>query len=173
MKKRNLRKLAVLGLSTGLFLANQVNAKQNQEDMQQSLLLAQSKCSGPNGCGGLTAMRDTPSAHDDINPNDGNLGYHLMTEDELLLELDPQGIALYESLNEEGKALARYVASQRCNGTNKCAGLNACQTDKNDCAGKGSCKGTGKCAFSDKNLAVKVVANKMAKKRQQAINPRH
>ena len=41
------------------------------------------------------------------------------------------GEALYNSLNAEGKALARQVASQRCNGTNECRGLNACQTETN------------------------------------------
>ncbi|KIA76456.1 hypothetical protein [Parachlamydia acanthamoebae] len=98
----------------------------------------------------------------------GNMGYHLMTEDELLLELSPQGVSLYNSLDSKGKELARYVASQRCMGSNACKGLNACQTDKNACAGKGSCKGKGKCALADKNLAVKLVVDKMADKRKEA-----
>ncbi|MBS4167863.1 hypothetical protein [Parachlamydia sp. AcF125] len=98
----------------------------------------------------------------------GNMGYHLMTEDELLLELSPEGVSLYNSLDEKGKELARYVASQRCTGTNACRGLNACNTDQNACAGKGKCKGQGKCAFADKNLAVKLVVQHMAEKRKQA-----
>jgi hypothetical protein len=44
-------------------------------------------------------------------------------------------------------------------------------TYKNSCAGKGSCKGQGKCAISYKNLAVKLVYNKMAAKRAKLQNP--
>ncbi len=143
-------------------------------------------CKGKNGCGSnLTADRDqpgtanspyqSPSASDSNkkkpDPNDGNLGYHLLSEDELMLELNEEGIKMYKSLSPEGKALALRVASARCGKTNECAGLNACQTDKNDCAGKGSCRGQGKCGMSDKNLAVKVVYNKMMKeKRSRAMN---
>lgn len=92
-----------------------------------------------------------------------------MTEDELLLELNDEGYKLYMSLDAEGKELARKVASTRCNASNECKGLNACKTDKNECAGKGQCKGQGKCAVSDKNLAVQLVAKKMAEKRAKAL----
>lgn len=108
-----------------------------------------------------TPKNDKPAA----DPAYGNMGYHLMTEDELLLELNDDGIKLYNSLDAEGKALAREVASARCNGTNKCSGLNACAGPNNSCAGQGKCQGQSKCAFSDKNLVVKLVAEKMAKKR--------
>lgn len=106
----------------------------------------------------------------EVDPNSENMGYYLMSEDELLLELNDEGTKIYKSLSPEGKKLAREVASQRCNGTNSCKGLNACQTDQNSCAGKGSCKGKSKCAISDKNLAVKLVAKKMAEKRNGALN---
>lgn len=106
------------------------------------------------------------SAYD---PNSENMNYHLMTEDELLLELNDDGIKQYKSLSPEGKALAREMASASCNNTNSCRGHNACQTDSNACAGKGSCKGRGKCAFSDKNLAVRIAAEQMAQKRNQSL----
>ena len=105
----------------------------------------------------------------DSNANDSNLGYHLMTEDELMLELNDEGIKMFKSLTPEGKKLALQVASMRCAKTNPCAGMNACATDKNSCAGKGSCKEQGKCALSDKNLAVKLVYQKMYNKRVNAI----
>lgn len=108
------------------------------------------------------------SAQNEPDPNEGNLGYHLMSQDELLLELNPEGTKLYNSLDAKGKELARQVASQRCQGSNACKGLNACATDKNQCAGKGDCKGKGKCAVADKNLAVKLVADKLAKERAKA-----
>lgn len=111
---------------------------------------------------------DTPAksaADKEQDPSYGNLGYHLMTEDELSLELNDEGMKLFQTLDAEGKALALKVASQRCAQTNFCKGLNACATDQNKCAGEGDCKGKGKCGFADKNLAVKVVAKKMAQKR--------
>lgn len=148
MKNKKLKELALLGLTTGLLVnapayATAANSKKTPS----------------------TSAKQAATTQDD--PNKGNLGYHLMTEEELLLELTDEGTQLYNGLTPEGKALARFVASQRCNGSNECKGLNACQTDTNKCAGQGKCKGTSKCAFSDKNLAVKVVAKKMAEKRSK------
>ncbi len=147
MKKRDMKKIALIGLSTGFLISSQLHGAVVEK-----------------------AKDAKESATDDYN--DGNMGYHLMTEDELLLELNPEGAKLYKSLDPKGKELVRFVASQRCNGTNACKGLNACQTDKNACLGKGACKGQGKCAISDKNLAVKVVADKlkMADKRNNALS---
>ncbi len=146
MKKNEMRKMALIGLSTGLLISSGLSA----------ITLDKEKVG---------------KAADPKDANDGNVGYHLMTEDELLLELNSDGTALYKSLDPKGKELARFVASMHCNGSNACKGLNACQTDKNDCAGKGACKGKGKCAISDKNLAVKLVAEKqkMENKRSQAL----
>ena len=142
-------------------------------------------CSGSkNGCSTLTAERDQPNGttspfqspatdakQKKSDANDGNLGYHLLTEKELMLELNAEGIKMYNSLTPEGKATVLRVASARCGNSNECAGLNACQTAKNECAGKGSCKGQGKCALADKNLAVKIVYNKLMKeKRSRAMN---
>lgn len=186
MKKKKLNQLALLGVTSGLMAIcpskgtarEALNAKDPspaslQECYKPNYLLAAYECNGPNGCPGTKSKKPSSksSASDEIaakEPDQGNLGYHLYTEDELLLELNEKGTALYNSLDAEGKALARLVASQRCDHTNACKGLNACQTDKNKCAGKGSCKGESKCAFSDKNLAVQVVADKMAKKRAEA-----
>lgn len=148
MQKRNLKKLAVLGLASGLLAASHLNAAEATKPDNKT-----------------TDTKGPSSA----NPDDGNLDYHLMTEDELLLELSPKGAQLYKSLDAEGKALALKVASQRCNGTNECKGLNACKTDKHDCAGLGECNSQSKCAFSDKNLAVKVVSKYMEQKRAKAL----
>lgn len=141
-------------------------------------------CSGKNGCNGAIAEnephksltspapipKDSKGSKGKVdpqsNPNDQNIGYHLMTDDELTLELNDEALKIYQQMTPEAKALTRLVASARCNGTNECKGLNACKTETNQCAGKGSCKGQGKCAFSDKNLAVRVVAEQMKAKRQ-------
>lgn len=146
MQKRNLKQLAILGLASGLLAASHLNAQ------------------GPDKSN--TTDSKGPSSD---RPEDGNLDYHLMTEDELLLELNPKGVQLYKSLDDEEKLLARKVASQRCNGTNECKGLNACKTDKHDCAGLGQCNSQSKCAFSDKNLAVKVVSKYMEQKRANIL----
>jgi hypothetical protein len=139
MKKHDLKRLALMGLISGLTFNFPANAEGDKSEYAVDA------------------------------DEDGNRGYYLMSEDDLLLELNKEGTATYNKLSPEGKVLARKVASQRCNGTNECKGLNACKTDDNDCAGKGSCKGKSKCAFSDKNLAVKVVAEKMAAKRSEAL----
>lgn len=139
MKKCDLKILALLGLASGIMIQQPMHAADSKSEY---------------------------SADDDYG---GNRGYHLMDEDELQLELNDEGTKLYNQLSPEGKILAREVASQRCNGMNKCKGLNACKTDANECAGKGACKGKSKCAFSDKNLAVKVVSDHMAAKRKEAL----
>lgn len=108
----------------------------------------------------------TDDKKDEYDPNDQNIGYHVLSEEELTLELNDDSLKIYQKMSPEAKELTRLVASARCNKTNECRGLNACKTDTNDCAGKGSCKGTGKCAISDKNLAVKLVQDKMEAKRQ-------
>lgn len=152
MKTTDLKKLALTGLTTGAVLLQTVQAQDKTPDSWQisSLLAANtSKSSSP-------------------DPNEGNLGYHLMTEEELLLELNADGQRMYNEMDAANKKLAREVASQRCGNANECKGLNACKTDKNDCAGKGSCKGQGKCSLADKNLAVRLVYNKMMEKRAAA-----
>jgi hypothetical protein len=140
MKKQDLQKLALLGLFSGLILTQQAQAESNTKE---------------------SPLQDAAA---------GNMGYFLMTEDDLMLEVNQENWDLFQSLSPEGKKLALKVASQRCNNTNECKGLNACKTDSNECAGKGGCKGTSKCAFADKNLAVKVVADQMAKKRKGLTN---
>ncbi len=163
MKKVDLKKLALLGLAGGIVLAKATLyaevSPENQQIQILNLLAAQdssskssSKSSNPSG------------ATSAIDPNDGNLNYHLMSDDELLLELNADGQRMYNAMDASNKKLARDVASSRCANTNFCKGLNACKTDKNSCAGQASCKGQGKCGIADKNLAVRLVYNKMMKK---------
>lgn len=158
MKKKDWKKIAIMGLSTGAILSMPLLAETKGKS-ESSSKQSESKVS------------ESSSEDVDDESADGNLGYHLMTEDELLMQLSPKGIEMYKSLDAEGKGLALLVASARCNGMNPCKGLNACQTKKNECAGKGECKGQGKCAASDKDLAVKLVRDKMASKRAK-ISPK-
>lgn len=147
MKKNSLKKLAILGIASGLCVVQGIEAQ------------GQVKAPAPT----------TEKTDDATDPNGGNLGYYLMTEKELTDELNDDGYKLYQSLSPEGKKIALEIASARCNGTNECKGRNACKTDKNDCAGKGSCKGQSKCAVSDKNLAVKLASQVMANKRAETL----
>jgi len=93
-------------------------------------------------------------------------------ETELMSQLNPQGKTAYLSLSPEGKKLALQLAQQSCKGKNSCKGLNSCKTDSNQCAGKGGCKGQTPGPFKDKNTAVKVAAQKMAEKREGALQPK-
>lgn len=143
---KTLSKLMLTGIATGTLLAHLAQAADGESK----------KSNGPKSLMELA------------KENDGNVNYELMTEDDLLLQLNSEGTKIYNSLSPEGKKMAIHVASAACNGTNLCKGLNACATDTNKCAGQGQCKGQGKCSFSDKNLAVKLVAKKMAEKRTEA-----
>lgn len=161
MKKRDLKKLALLGIAGGIVLANSIEAEEKSDDYQikiSSLLAANTSTS--------SHQKSTDSSTPE-DPNAGNLGYHLMSEDELLLELNDEAQRMYNSMDATNKKLAREVASARCANTNACKGLNACKTAKNSCAGQASCKGQGKCGMADKNLAVRIVYNKMMKKNSE------
>lgn len=147
MKRLHLTPLIVAGITSGM-LAVQIHVLANKD-----------KNTDP----------PTSDFMELVSSSSGNITYHLMTEDELLLELNEEGAYLYHTLSPQGKELALKIASRSCNNTNDCAGQNACRTAKNKCAGQGECKGTTICAFSDKNLAIKVAAKKMPEKRNQAL----
>jgi len=106
----------------------------------------------------------------DADRNDKH-AHMAMKENELMGQLNAQGKASFQSMSTEGKTLALKVANGTCKGNNECKGLNSCSGNNHDCAGKGGCKGTGNGNFKDKNVAVKLVAAKMAEKRATATQP--
>ncbi len=140
MKKSELKKLALLGLSTGVLLTSQ-NAFAAEADLSPT------------------------SSKEEIEKD-----YHLMSDAELREKLDANGLKLYDSLDAEGKALARSVASQRCQGMNACKGLNSCKTDTHACQGQGTCKAKGKCVVLNKNDAVKMVHDKVMKEKRSKLS---
>lgn len=148
MKKRELSQLMLAGIVSGMALSQQT-------------LLAQAAASSSEDNASKSEFLEL------IARTNGNITARSLTEDDLLLELNEENAKLYRSLSPEGQQLALKLASRGCNGMNDCRGENACATDKNKCLGLGQCKGQTKCAFSDKNLAVKVAAKKMASKRQE------
>lgn len=142
MKKNQLKKLALLGLSSGILLSS-----------QSAFGVASEADLNPN------------SSKEDIEAN-----YHLLTDAEMREKLDAEGLKLYNSLDEQGKALARSVASQRCQGMNACKGLGSCKTDSNSCQGQNDCKAKGKCVVLNKNDAVKMVHEKIMKEKRAKLN---
>lgn len=174
MKKKNLKKLALFGIAGGVIVSSQGNVQAGQDinsDAFAGLLAAGCGAHGcnhtpPSGSGsrGMVAITDDGAQQDG---QDYSSSGQLMTEDQLMSQLNDQGKQMYNSLSPEGKALAIKLASRSCKGTNDCKGLGACKTNEHSCAGKNSCAGTSKCSFKDKNLAVKVAAQKMSEKRSQ------
>ena len=146
MKRKNLHNLMLTGIASGLLTAQVLSAEAAKNEKAK------------------------PGFLELIAQTGGNITEKDLTEEELLEELNPEGIKVYNSLTPDGKKLALNLASRACNGNNDCKGQNACATDKNSCEGKGSCKGQTKCAFSDKNHAVKMAAKIMAEKRMKAQN---
>lgn len=187
MQKKRITQLALLGLTHGL-LTNAVVEAHSQSSSSYAHETSYAKSGCPGGCPGKkTAALDVnqrgpklqdpskvtaKSPPEQLDPSNGNLGYHLFTEDELLVELSEEGANQYKALTPEGKTLAIELASQRCGGTNSCKGRNACKTDSNNCAGLGACKGQSKCALSDKDLAVKIASKLMADKRAASLGGR-
>lgn len=147
MKRKNLTHLMVTGITSGLFVLSFSSHALANQDPEFSKWIEK------------------------IESTDGNITFKAFTDEDLLLQLNESTAALYRSLSPEGKALAREIASRSCNGTNTCKGTNACRTDKNACLGQGPCKGLSKCSISDKNLAVKLAAKVMAKKRAALQQP--
>lgn len=167
MKRSTLKKLAAIGLMSGLAVACQnesgnagqggANDKNSPSNSNQNTQQKQQQ--GTNGKNTNSSMSQKQAAK--IIP----VVDTVMSEEELLKTLNDKGKALYYTLDNEGKQLARELASQSCAGHNKCKGLNSCKSANNECAGLGSCKGTSACGFSDKNTAVKVAVKHMAEKR--------
>ena len=117
---------------------------------------------------GLVAACGTNEGHDHPNGSH-NEEAALMTEAELLSKLNARSRALYDSMDEEGKDLARQIASHSCKGQNACKGLNTCKSEQNACAGKGGCGGESTCK-AEPDLAVKIAAQHMAEQREEALD---
>ncbi|BBI17893.1 hypothetical protein [Neochlamydia sp. S13] len=172
MNKKDLKKLALLGITGGVMMASQGSVYADTSDhLATPGVLMASGC-GAGTCGnqgkpssGLNReSRIIAEADESLKSSSST---QLMTEDQLKSQLNEQGKENYNSLNAEGKALAQKLASRTCKGNNDCKGLNSCKTEEHSCAGKGSCAGSSACNFKDKNLAIKVAAQKQAEKRAQ------
>lgn len=75
MKKRDLSKLALLGLTAGVMVAGQTGVEAIQEGVSFDVnsLLAKPHCKGKNGCGGFMAERDVaPTAQESKSEDEDN-----------------------------------------------------------------------------------------------------
>lgn len=142
MKKTNLKKITFAGITAGTFFLAQTHAEINKTN-------------------------DKPTQdHKNLTSRSKE---NQLTEKQLLFQLNSDVRAIYQQLDQEGKALALKLANQTCKGQNDCKGLNSCETLHNACSGQGNCKGTSPGPFKDNNDAVKVAAKHMSKKRESLM----
>lgn len=64
MKKNEMKRLALLGITAGVLMANQsgLEALENENSIDLEHMIAKPKCKAHGGCGGLTASRDLNSS---------------------------------------------------------------------------------------------------------------
>lgn len=168
MKEEHLKKLAVIGLTTGLLISphKPLIAKEALSIINQNLTLLADASSEKTDSKKESGQVDKETNELIEKSEAQNLNYHKVTEDELYGLVNTKTWQLYQSLDPVGKALALKIASQTCNNQNDCKHQNACQTASNPCAGKGDCKAKSKCNMSDKNIAVKIAAQVMEERRK-------
>ncbi|MBA3956959.1 MAG: hypothetical protein H0X51_00995 [Parachlamydiaceae bacterium] len=194
MSKPNFKKVALMGMASGMLLASQTLAAHSGSGTTVAAGSCGSKCGGSNrstntrdytgptshGCGGASSNSTGCGGH---NRNGGNTRNYTadeptvisttkkaMTESELRAQLNAETKTVFDNLSPEGKALALKLANQDCKGRNDCKGLGACNTSDHSCAGKNGCRGTSPAPFKDKNIAVKVAAKRMEEKRGAAAS---
>lgn len=186
MDKSNFKKMALMGMASGMLLASQspVNAETSNN---VGVMMAHScgsgcggsrgqqqgyhgggggSCNSYRGGNGCSSYKNSPNyvaENDDRNYSQSS--QETLTESDLESQLNSEGKAIFRGLDPQGKALALKLATQSCKGKNACKGLNSCKTANNSCNGRGSCAGTSPGPFKDKNAAVSVAAQKMAEKR--------
>ena len=167
MKKNELKKLALMGLTGGLLFTMHTEASAQGYWWQQSTRSSyQQEESGNQRM--MQQKQQRQQRQHQNNMENSPSRTEQMTEQELLSQLNQQGRALYQSLDPKGKTLTLQLANQTCEGQNKCEGLNSCESDENGCSGEGGCKGQSPGPFKDKNQAVEVAAKHLAQERQEA-----
>jgi len=187
MKKVDLKKLALMGITGGVLLTVQSQASESTQSYDASKALAgRNGCGGAGGCGGSRAHKGPRSSANGVDNSAAGqyqrnefIGRNIpkpmqqqqqISEQELFNSLNKEAKTMYEGLDSEGRELALELANQSCSGNNDCKGLNSCKTDENSCAGEGGCQGQSPGPFHDNNTAVKVAAKHMAEKRASLNN---
>lgn len=157
MKHIHLKKLAVFGIVSGLIAASQshmiaveiqgILAKSNDDRYKLYINSRNNKVMADQGYTSEFGQ--------------------MLTEDQLLSQLNEHGKLLYDKMSPESKTLAIKLASRTCKGTNECKGQGSCSSNDHSCAGKNTCYGMSQCNFKDKNIALKVAQKLQTEKRLQ------
>ncbi len=136
MKKKDFKKLALLGIA-GALIASQgaAQADDQSDDNNNTEILAGMLAAGC-GAHGCSHSNSGPGSRGMIADADENTtmdgsSSQMLTEDQLMSQLNDQGKQMYNNLTPEGKSLALKLASKN--------------------------------AFRDKNMAVKIAAQKQAR----------
>lgn len=113
MKKKDLKKIALLGIAGGCMLASQgaVQADDANSEILPNVIAA--------GCGAHGCNHGTPSSSGSsrgyVAEADENMmadSGQMMTEDQLMSQLSDQGKQIYNGLSPQGKSLALKLASK-------------------------------------------------------------
>lgn len=129
MKKVNLKKLALMGITGGVLLTVQSEAAHSHQRHDASQVLAgRNGCSGGNGCSGSRAHKGPRSSTNGLaDSQTGQYQYNefigrnipqpveqkqQISEQELFNSLNREAKALYEGLDAEGRELALELANQ-------------------------------------------------------------
>lgn len=108
MDKSNFKKLALLGMAGGLLLGSAAPLAAESTEVEATIL---AKSCG-SGCSG---GRRTADAQDTVQQQKSGSYYssgRMMTENELMSQLNEDGKSLYRGLDADGKAQALKLASQ-------------------------------------------------------------
>lgn len=142
MKKHDLKKLALMGLTGGVLLSAQsINAEETPSENAVASVTADHKCGSGSSCNHQRGGSGGGAGCQQHKPKPQTQQRRELTERELIEHLNDEGKQVYNALTPEGKALALRLASRSC--------------------GAGSCGG----AYTNKNVAVNEAARQMADKR--------
>lgn len=147
MKKSDFKKLAVVGMTGGMLLAGQA-ANAETANKQESTLAhscGAHSCGGSrnpqaqpatNSCAAKAANKITADSDKTMSNMNTATTKKLVTENELLSQLNDEGKRIYQGLDAEGKATALRLASEQAPGQNKLDAVKAAQKQQEQRASK-------------------------------------
>lgn len=114
MLKEELKKIAVLGISSGVLLSfSQASAENSNNGGEHSYMAEHHGCGGANGCGG---QNDRGSRKNQLNSGQNESAYYNsngeLTEKGLLSQLSAESKEIYQKMDNDEKQLALRLAKQ-------------------------------------------------------------
>jgi hypothetical protein len=140
MRKKHLKKLVLLGVSSAAFMSAQNKALAENAPQQNNM---------------------EHSSEQEQNS---------MSVQEMAFasQLNTQAKQMFDAMSEQARQMAMQTASAGCKGKNTCRGLGGCPTEDNSCKGKNACKGKGGGPVGP-NDAVSLVSAQMGQKRANLL----